>query len=81
MKKRYSKPEVMFENFALSTNIASNCDVIISGHSANTCGLEYEGEYLFIASVDACKDPVSVDDGSCGFCYDVPFETNDLFNS
>ena len=46
MKKTYSKPEIVFENFVLSTNIAANCDVIISTADSGNCGIEWYGDFL-----------------------------------
>ena len=41
MKKSYSKPQIMFESFALSTNIAVGCNLVDVTPVAkeNGCGL------------------------------------------
>lgn len=84
MKKMYCKPEIMFESFALSTNIAASCDVVVSNHSENVCGLEWGDEMIFITGITACDNgtPVSSAEGQYnGICYHVPTETSDMFNS
>lgn len=85
MRKQYSKPDIAFENFALSVSIA-NCEIHITGANAGECGYEYEpGVKIFTDMVNGCKPenggiPV-VDDATNGFCYHVPIVGNNLFNS
>ena len=40
MKKIYSKPEIMFDSFTLTTNIAAGCGKKIDTHVNGVCGLE-----------------------------------------
>ncbi len=85
MKKEYSKPEIAFEDFTMSTSIAIGCEIKIEGHSSNTCGYKYEGgggATMFTTQVatDVCNLQVN-DDETNGFCYHVPVEGNNLFNS
>lgn len=82
MRKNYSKPEIMFESFAMSVNIAGGCDRIIGDHAAHQCAVDFGGDMLFLSSVSVCTEPVA--DGSSeanGLCYDVPYDGNELFNS
>lgn len=84
MKKTYSKPEIMFESFTLSTNIAGDCSDKTNTPSEMQCSISYVDEHLgtvniFLNSIQACawKQP----DGYNGICYDVPTEGTNLFNS
>ena len=84
MKKLYSKPEIMFESFTLSTNVAGGCEVKTNTPADMQCSVSYVDEHLgdiniFLSSIQACvyKEP----DGYNGICYDIPTEGNNLFNS
>lgn len=80
MKKTYSKPEIVFESFTLSTNIAGDCESKIDTFKAGDCGIQFGNEVLFLTGVAGCKDPVTTD-GEYGLCYDIPTPTSALFNS
>lgn len=81
MKKVYTAPQILFESFAMSTNIAANCDKIIRTFDQGNCAYEGTGGImLFTVAIGACEFK-SDDDASNGFCYHVPGEDNDLFNS
>ena len=78
MKKTYSKPQIMFEAFTLSTNIASGCGVITKLPSEGTCGFTPE---RWDPDVVIFNVGVGVGDGACttgpigdynGLCYDNP---------
>lgn len=83
MKKLYSKPEIMFEDFTLSVHIAGDCNVIINTSSDNVCGFldtrDPTAVPVFMDGISGCsrKEP----DGFNGVCYHNPTETSDLFNS
>ena len=84
MRKKYSKPDIGFENFSLSVSVA-NCEIHITGANAGTCAMIYDGIPIFTDDVHGCKQenggvPI-VDSATNGFCYHVPIETNNLFNS
>ena len=86
MKKVYAKPEIVFENFSLSTNIATGCNHQTSLQSnTNGCGMEWGDEIIFLVGITGCmgegRTAYDMDDGSSGICYHNPSETNDLFNS
>lgn len=84
MKKLYSKPQIMFESFTLSTNIAADCEVKIYNHSSGTCAYEFTDEFgenwkVFTSDVLAC----GTNEGDRAYdnvCYHVPYGEN-LFNS
>ena len=80
MKKRYQKPEVSFEDFELSTNIAYTCAVKVEGPTNGSCGHNVPGVgVVFISTENGCK--YTSDDGNFDFCYHVPTDAQKLFNS
>ena len=86
MKKVYTKPEIIFESFSLSTNIAGDCESIIDTQSRGNCGIEFGNLVIFVGEYTGCNsnDGVIVegDDGNYnGICYHVPVESSTLFNS
>ncbi|MBQ8813372.1 MAG: hypothetical protein IJZ85_02590 [Lachnospiraceae bacterium] len=87
MKKAYVKPEIMFENFSLSTNIAGDCEGIVGNPSKGTCAvLGTGGIAVFDSKVgSACEytptEMGGTEDQWDGACYHVPTEYNNLFNS
>ncbi len=87
MKKIYSKPEIMFEDFSLNENIAGNCSIKTHTPSQGTCAFTYEDEFggavvLFTNKVTACgNDNIFEEDGADGFCYHNPYANSNLFNS
>ncbi len=82
MKKRYAKPEIMFEDFTLSTNIAGNCEQKTYLPSNNTCGMDFSGLKVFMSGMTGCEDiQVSEGDSFDGICYHTPTDLNNLFNS
>lgn len=88
MKKTYTKPEILFENFSLSTNIAGTCDIKTNTPAQGTCAYVVTAGPLtwnvFTSGISACTTSEAEDgaaDGAYnGICYDVPFGDN-LFNS
>lgn len=82
MKKEYCKPDIMFESFSLSTDIAAGCGVIIRTFIGGQCGLDMGGEMLFVGDVQGCIEKVD-DDGTStnGICYHVPTNDTKMFNS
>jgi hypothetical protein len=43
MKKEYRKPVIVIEDFTVSTNIATNCEVDTGDQSNNICGIDFSG--------------------------------------
>lgn len=92
MRKIYQKPDVFFEDFAFSSNIAGNCSALFDLHRADhTCNFKATS-----SSADACKFVdngfvVFTNDSSCeilcqeddpfNLCYHVSVDTNRMFNS
>lgn len=88
MKRTYSKPEIMFESFTLSTNIAGDCERIVGIPSKGTCGVPgSDGENLFSATVTGPQGCAfdwesKFGDNYDGFCYHNPSDVDkNLFNS
>ena len=87
MKKLYSKPEIMFEDFTLSENIAGDCEAPFVGNpSKDSCAIVGTGEQnIFSGRVSACEfkpeDFGQSPDMWNGLCYHTPTDANNLFNS
>lgn len=88
MKKKYQKPEIMFEDFSLSTNIAGDCEApFVNNATKGSCAvLGTGGIAVFDAKVGSACVYTSTDmgfgeDHYDGLCYHVPTEYNNLFNS
>ena len=84
MKKTYSKPEIMFESFTMSTNIAAGCENTFGLYSRGVCGFPGDAPNMNIFNKNAGGD-CTVDGGDAdeydGLCYHVPLESDNLFNS
>ncbi len=86
MKKVYTAPQILFESFTMSTNIAAGCEAIVGNPSKNTCAYSYEDEFagpvsIFTSQVSGCLVTEVQEDGYNGFCYHVPNEEFNLFAS
>lgn len=86
MKKVYNAPQVFFESFAMSTNIAGNCEGIVGNPSKGSCAVEGSGGInIFDGTITACfftpEGMGQEKDTWDGFCYHAPTEYNNLFNS
>ena len=82
MKKTYAKPEIMFEDFSLSTHIASDCE-FYPGHP----DLDFGGVgFVFLENI--CEFEVTevggLEDGTDGWnkiCYHVFADDRTIFTS
>lgn len=83
MKKTYTKPEISFESFLMSTNIAGDCEKpFVNNASKGTCAvLGTGGIAVFDGSVVAACKFTAENDQWDGLCYHVPTEAANLFNS
>lgn len=81
MKKHYEAPEILFEDFSLSSSIALNCQEIIGNPTQDACAyITRTGLHIFMSSMDVCT--TTEDDGEYnGFCYHNPESGIALFNS
>lgn len=78
MRKPYNKPEISFENFAMSTNIAGTCDDGFQTNSStvDSCEYNHNGMIVFGTSNGTCI--IKTDEKTC---YDVPTAGVVLFSS
>lgn len=84
MKKIYSKPEIMFEDFSLSASIAAGCERIIDTKSIDVCGIPGTGSVVIFnpdVSGSDCTDFYGNDYKHDGFCYHLPENGPNLFSS
>lgn len=87
MKKAYMKPEIAFEDFALTINIAGGCGLMVNNPTKGTCGIPGSGgETLFgDFNTTGCTfnwiNANGSDSFGDGFCYHNPGESYFLFNS
>lgn len=83
MKREYTKPFVVFENFSMSTNIAAGCEVKTNLPAPGIlCGYKpdrWVGDPVFTEANNGCisKPPTGMD----AICYHVPSESYNLFAS
>lgn len=84
MKKVYTKPEIMFEDFTLSTSIASCGFEATHDTSLGKWGCKgYQlrsGDIVFMAEYNGCVT-VEADGDYNGYCYHVPTISLNLFGS
>lgn len=86
MKKTYSRPDIIFEDFSLSASIAVSCEVKLDNPSKDVCGIKFDNVTVFVDGVTNCMPDnggQTVGDGTAGngLCYHVPKDTNNLFVS
>lgn len=82
MKKTYTKPEIIFEDFTTSTNIAAGCEGIVGSPAKDTCTVVGTGNIvMFDNGMSLCDYTPPEGDKWDSFCYHVPTEYNNLFNS
>ena len=82
MKKAYTKPDIMFENFSLCTSIANNCVRDINLLHQYSCGYEWGGYIVFGTDMTGCSLQQNLTQMTPdGFCYHNPTDSNNLFNS
>lgn len=80
MKKVYSKPDIMFESFIASTNIAA-CGTDANLPTKDVCGLYLNPEEAaFTTAITGCN-VYWVDDGTNGVCYHNSSSSSMLFGS
>ena len=79
MRKAYVKPEIMFESFTLSTNIAAGCEYKNGLHARGYCGYETRNGVVFTEDVQGCK--YTQPDTNDTLCYHVPNDSYNIFNS
>ena len=81
MKKLYSKPGIVYEDFSMCTHIAKTCDVELGTFAQGTCGGYSYGSFaVFLTDMIGC-DIATDDSGDNKICYHVPINGARLFNS
>ncbi len=84
--KAYSKPDIVFEDFSLSTNIAAGCECL-SHATENVCAVEIPAGSgtLIVFTTDVAGCAYTPPDGSDvwgdGICYHIPSADNNVFAS
>lgn len=82
MKKAYIAPEIMFEDFTISTNIAAGCEAKSDLQAGGQCGFKWGKSVIFTDEVLSCTKKVVSGDGNYdGLCYHNPSEDYNVFNS
>lgn len=81
-KKTYSKPQLVYESFALSQSIASGCEGI-ANFGEGACSVTITGSFdsvsIFQDAAYGCQFvPPNPDDY---ICYHAPSEMNNVFSS
>lgn len=80
MKKKYEKPQIYIETFALDTTIAGTCELDTPlPSSEENCGYPIQGGTVFVEGASCQYKPQSGEYN--GFCYHVPTDAKNLFNS
>lgn len=81
MKKKYVKPVFVFESFSLDTNIAGDCEKIVGTPTRGTCTVEGTGGITMFDDSASGICMFEPDGEWNGFCYHVPVDYKNLFNS
>ena len=87
-KKKYCNPDIFFETFALSTNVAAGCEKQPSNHT-DDCGVRWGNLFIFTSNVTGCTSEITegstqgnwVDKENNGLCYHNPSDVFNVFNS
>ena len=84
MKKKYEKPDILFESFALSQSISAGCEMIGGNQAQYVCpvwvktpGFD-DDRYTIFGDGTCDSKPVG---GNDSICYHVPIADNNVFNS
>ena len=79
MKKTYSAPEILFEDFSLSSSISAGCDFKTSNQAQGVCGYPTRNGVVFMSTSSGGEyhEP----DTNDSLCYHVPNEYANIFNS
>ena len=83
MKKKYEKPDILFESFALSQSISAGCEMIGGNHAQYVCPVlvktpGFDDTYTIFGDGACVSQPVG---GNDSICYHVPIADNNVFNS
>lgn len=80
MKKTYAKPQIVFESFQLTANIAGDCNTRPNSADEATCGY-YDNGWIVFQNSAVCNFPAGPDGKHNGLCYHVPTGDISVFTS
>ena len=80
MKKTYAKPQIVFESFQLTANIAGDCNTRPNSTNEATCGYNDNGWIVFQNSA-VCNVLAGPDGNYNRLCYHVPTGDISVFTS
>lgn len=80
MKREYTRPDIYFDSFSMTSSIANTCEVQAT-YAENICGVRMtESVTLFVSGITDCT--FEVQDGEYDtLCYHVPADNYNVFNS
>lgn len=89
MKKQYSKPGIIIEDFTIAQNISAGCGAVAGGNSLGrpnhwakeTCGWVVGDYILWVESTGYCNLDTVLNEECEGVCYNNPGAGNTIFNS
>lgn len=81
MKKAYTTPEIIFDSFELTANIAAGCAFISSNHDPYICPVldEELGYTIFTDYTNGCAS--TPPGGNDSICYHVPTADYSVYTS
>ena len=77
MKKTYTKPQMIFDSFAVTANIASCASE--ANLQQGDCPAYIAGMPVFTTDASGCR--IKAQDGYHGICYYVPTADSNVFGS
>lgn len=81
MKKAYSEPDILFESFTLSTNIAAGCEEKPTS-STDNCGVLFGRQMIFLEGMTGCLSKIKDEDPTFNkLCYHNPYDSYNVFYS
>lgn len=90
MKRAYTKPDILFDSFSMSTSIAV-CTTQSGQPTQSSCGLTFGNMTIFVTGISGCKTsfnfnnktPVNgmVNSDNDAACYHNPTATFNIYNS
>lgn len=83
MKKKYTKPVIVFEDFSLSTSISAGCESQpTTSTDFNTCGVLFGEDIIFVSGLGGCQvQVVEGTEDADGTCYHNPSDEKNIFAS
>lgn len=79
MKKKYTKPMIIIEDFSVNSTIAAGCEFKNGLLEQGACGYETRNGVVFLDTIEGCvyKQP----DVNDALCYHVPTVDTNIFAS